>query len=223
VAEDPETAGFRYGDRSGIPDIRILPGGTDMTGSNREPRGKTGRQGALLPALAGAIVLAVLLIAPAAAAVTGKIAFASYPTGWEIYIMNQDGSGLSRLTNNTVNDYDPAWSPNGTKIAFSSRRDGNDEIYVMNRDGSDQTRLTDDPAWDQDPDWSPNGTRIAFESTRDGGRTQIFVMDADGSNVTRLTLPSDGWDINPSWSPNGTKIAFTSSRDGYYNMGIVPI
>ena len=58
--------------------------------------------------------------------------------------MNPDGSGQTNLTNNTAGDFDPAWSADGTKIAFSSDRDGNREIYVMNADGSGQTRCTND-------------------------------------------------------------------------------
>jgi Tol biopolymer transport system component len=69
--------------------------------------------------------------------------------------MNADGSGLKRLTNNDASDRQPAWSPDGTKIAFNSERDGNREIYVMNADGSGLTRLTNNDASDWDPAWSP--------------------------------------------------------------------
>ncbi len=73
----------------------------------------------------------------------------------EIYAMNVDGSGLTRLTDNLATDSGPAWSPDGTRIAFGSTRDGNNEIYVMNADGSGQTRLTNNPAGDFIPAWSP--------------------------------------------------------------------
>jgi Tol biopolymer transport system component len=68
--------------------------------------------------------------------------------------MNLDGSGLSQLTNNSSNDNRAFFSPDGTKIAFTSNRDGNEEIYTMNTDGSNQTKLTSNAAIDQTPSWS---------------------------------------------------------------------
>jgi len=67
--------------------------------------------------------------------------------------MNADGSGQTRLTYNMATDQSPDWSPDGSKIAFYSNRDGNYEIYVMNADGSGQTRLTSNTAIDEEPDW----------------------------------------------------------------------
>jgi len=99
-----------------------------------------------------------------------------------------------------------------TRIAFVSRRDGNDKIYVMNVDGTNLIRLTNDSAIASVPDWSPDGTKIAFASNRDGN-WEIYVMDADGGNQTRITNhPAN--DDQPSWSPDGRRIAFRSDRDG---------
>ena len=89
--------------------------------------------------------------------------------------------------------FDPAWSPDGQKIAFTSNRDGggNDwDIYVMNADGSDIARLTDG-AGNEYPAWSPDGQKIAFVSDR-GGDSDIYVMNADGSDISRLTDNSAG-------------------------------
>ncbi|UCE06399.1 MAG: PD40 domain-containing protein, partial [bacterium] len=71
----------------------------------------------------------------------------------EIYVINPDGSGQTRLTNNY--ELSPSWSPDGKKIVFTSRRDGNAEIYVMNADGSEQTRLTNNIFLDSGPSWKP--------------------------------------------------------------------
>jgi hypothetical protein len=157
---------------------------------------------------------------PSAPAARGRIAFASDRDGnFEIYVMNADGSGVTRLTNNPADDRFPSWSPDGKRIAFTSDRDGNREIYVMNADGSGVTRLTNSPAPDGVPSWSPDGKRIAFDSERDGNR-EIYVMNADGSGVTRLTN-NPSIDGGPSWSPDGRRIAFASDRDGNFEIYVM--
>ena len=130
----------------------------------------------------------------------------------EIYVINSNGSGATRLTTNPAIDMAPAWSPDGAKIAFHSYRDGAAEIYVMNADGSSPARLTSNSAEDYVPAWSPDGTRIAFTSHRDGNG-EIYVMNADGTSPVRLTN-HDAFDSEPAWSPDGRKIAFISDRDG---------
>ncbi len=146
---------------------------------------------------------------------TDKIAFYSLRDGnREIYTMNADGSQQARLTTDPASDRSPAWSPDGTRIAFVSERDaGLPRIYVMNADGSGPTRLTSGFGNDDSPSWSPDGSRIVFASTRDG-RNKIYVMNADGSNVVRLTDTPNADDVVPAYSPDGTRIAFYSNRDG---------
>ena len=105
----------------------------------------------------------------------------------------------------------PAWSPDGTKIAFHSYRDRNWEIYVMNADGSQQTRLTHNPGEDTYPTWSPDGSRLVFNSAT-VGFTDIYVINVDGTELTQLTSdPAPEYD--PSWSPDGSLIAFTRAVD----------
>jgi Tol biopolymer transport system component len=136
-------------------------------------------------------------------------------TNYEVYVMNSDGSGRTNITNRPLSDdYNPDWSPDRRKIAFTSTRDdGNFEIYIMNADGTQQVNISNDPGYDANPAWSPDGSKIAFVSNRNGADTEIYVMDADGGNVTRLTQdPAD--DMAPVWSPDGSKIAFVSNRDG---------
>ena len=141
-----------------------------------------------------------------------RVAFASIRDGnWEIYAVNADGSGLTRLTNNDALDWQPVWSPDGRRVAFVSEQDGNEEIYAARADGSELTRLTNNEADDWQPVWSPDGRRIAFVSDRDGN-DEIYAMNADGSEMTRLTHnPTGDWD--PAWSPDGRRIAFASDRD----------
>ena len=105
----------------------------------------------------------------------------------------------------------PSFSPDGTRIAFTSFRDGNGEIYVMNADGSAERRLTRNAAHDDHAAWSPDGRRIAFASTRDDNH-DIYVMNADGSEQRQLTNHPNN-DYSPTWSPDGTRIAWRSDRD----------
>ena len=99
--------------------------------------------------------------------------------------MNANGTGVHQLTDNDDGDWNPAWSPNGNKIAFDSDRDGDEEIFVMNANGTGVHQLTDNDDYDMSPVWSPNGNKIAFTSDRYGD-WEIFVMNADGSNVVSL-------------------------------------
>jgi len=123
-------------------------------------------------------------------------------------------STLIRLTNNNAVDGGPVWSPDGSRIAFYSNRDGKNEIYVMDADGSNVKRLTNNLSDDNGPKWSPDGRKILFESDRDGNR-EVYVMDADGGNQTRLTR-NNAIDSATSWSPDGSQIAFASNRDNSY-------
>jgi uncharacterized protein len=135
--------------------------------------------------------------------------------GWDFYAGDADifvidplGGNVRNLTRNAGNDFSPEWSPDGSRIAFRTDRDGNHEIYVMEADGSDAVNLTRTPdAEERSPAWSPDGTQIAFSSNRQGDR-DIYVMAADGSDVARLAVP--GLQEYPTWSPDGAEIAMTS-------------
>lgn len=130
----------------------------------------------------------------------------------ELWLVNSTGIGATRLTFNAALDEDPAWSPDGARLAFTSDRDGNQEVYVMNADGSNPQRLTSSPGVDAQPAWSPDGTRIAFMSARSGD-AEIYVMNADGSDPVRLTT-TPGPDLDPTWSPDSRRLAFSSARGG---------
>jgi len=124
----------------------------------------------------------------------------------EIFVVNADGTGGTRLTFNSTNRGPafPTWSPDGSKIAFQN--DFDRRIYVMNSDGTAVTPLTAGP--DFTPSWSPDGANIVFSSLRDGGEAEIYVMNANGTGQTRLTN-NDRPEFDPSWSPDGSKILYS--------------
>jgi Tol biopolymer transport system component/regulator of sirC expression with transglutaminase-like and TPR domain len=143
----------------------------------------------------------------------GKMAFVSRRDGnEEIYVMKADGSDQTRLTDHPFDDWRPAWSPDGRRIAFTSIREDDiaNQIYVMDADGSNVVKLSNNLGDDRDPAWALDGTGIAFVSRRDGN-PEIYVMNENGGNQTRLTENAAD-DLHPSWSPDGTKIAFQSNR-----------
>jgi Tol biopolymer transport system component len=108
-----------------------------------------------------------------------------------------------------------SWSPDGSRIGYSSMQDGKWNVYVMGTDGSQPIKLTNDPNVNNyGAAWSPDSKQIAF-GARHGkdSKTDIYVMNADGSNVRQLTSDPAN-DSSPAWSPDGKHIAFISDRDG---------
>ena len=148
------------------------------------------------------------------------IIFASDRDGdYELYTIKPDGSGLRQLTDNDVTDVQPAYSPDGKRIAFASRLGGGTtQIYVMSADGSGAVAVTADPsALHGQPSWSPDGRRLAFVKRPVSGTAPagLFVANADGTDLRRLT---DGdLDFGPAWSPGGDRIAFSTLR---FELGI---
>jgi Ca2+-binding RTX toxin-like protein len=126
-----------------------------------------------------------------------------------------DGSGMTTISAGPGKDLDPAFSPDGARIAFESTRTGGGDIYVMNADGTGVVQLTSDPGEDAQPTWSPNGTQIAF--TRCGSTScNIWAMTSAGANQHQVTNGPGNADLetDPAWSPGGHWIAFRAILAG---------
>ena len=152
----------------------------------------------------------------------------------DIYVVNADGSGETRLTHGSDLNLFPAWSPDGTRIVFETTRDGNPEIYVMDADGFNQTNLTQYADVDLWPSWSPDGTKIVFYRVRhldlvpltseDAAAPravftnfEIYVMNADGTGQTDISS-NLAKDTYPLWSPDGGKILFHTYRNSQWEL-----
>jgi len=136
--------------------------------------------------------------------------------------MADDGSDAIALTQAPGSHTLPKWSPDGSRIVFTSSRNGQTEIYTMKVDGTNPTRLTDDPRSDTMPAWSPDGERIVWAAERAGGGTpnfEIFTMKVDGTDIQQLTT-NDALDFSADRSPGGGSIVFSSDRDGAQEMTI---
>jgi TolB protein len=145
----------------------------------------------------------------------------------EICVMNADGSGQVRLTQNNwpaqrVYDGVPSWSPDGTKIVFDQYLNRRDDLYVVNVDGTGLHQLTSG-SFDENAAWSPDGSQIAFDGFDTATKSeQIFVVNADGTNRRRLTSTRTLSNLRPTWSPDGSSIAYVQQQPfGRYHIHVM--
>lgn len=151
---------------------------------------------------------------------SGQIAYASDLSGNpQIWLMNADGTASEQLTDLPEGACQPAWSPEGDRLAFISPCEGDQEIYqgaaiwIKSVDDTDQFALPSVPGGDFDPSWSPDGTKIIFTSLRDFNRAQIYEYNLVDETVRSLSANTVR-DSQPVWSPDGSQIAFVTTRRG---------
>lgn len=137
----------------------------------------------------------------------------------DIYLMNADGSNITRLTDWKSNELTRSgWSPDGTRIAFNSDRDGNDEIYVMNVEPLKPKPVAgDDAANLQTPSYSPDGRFIAYSAEFEDKTGEIRIRDLEGGK-DRVLLKTSSAANYPRWSPDGGWIAFHQEVEGKWDV-----
>jgi len=142
----------------------------------------------------------------------------------EVFLMNEDGSGLIQLTNFPEGACQPSWSPDGMRLVFISPCKDNkvyykgSSMFVINIDGSGLQSLPTVPGGDYDPAWSPDGKHIAFTSLRETGLQQIFILSLDDFSVTGLLDRDLKDNSQPAWSPDGSQIAYLGPRAQIWAM-----
>jgi uncharacterized protein YjdB len=155
--------------------------------------------------------------------VVGEIVVASSRGGagkFQLYAAERANlAQLAKISTDSGTATEPAFSPDGARIAFVSTRDGNPEVYVMNADGTTATRLTNDPQADGRPTFTPDGQTILFHSARTAGKQQIWSVNVDGTGLTQLTR--DSVNFAPTVSPDGQTVAYVSIRDKTYDIWLM--
>ncbi len=137
----------------------------------------------------------------------------SFEGDQNIYLIKPDGSIARRITNSKGIDVSPSFSPDGSKMAFVSSRNGAPQIFIQDVQSGETKRLTFNGKYNTQPSWSPTGDKIAYSTMQSKGEIDLFVINPDGSGLQQLTRKS-GENEHPSWSPDGGMIVFSSSRQG---------
>lgn len=163
---------------------------------------------------------------PAVLQARGSLAYVVRETGQQdIWLVNIGGERTAiRLTNDPADDRDPKWSPDGRRLAFASRRDGNWDIYVYDLSTGSITRMTFGLEFEAGPAWSPDGQWLVYESYR-GQNLDIYAMPIDGSVPPQRLTDHPAPDFSPAWSPidGGRQIAYVSWQDGNQDIYIFPL
>ena len=137
---------------------------------------------------------------------TNRIAYQEFWHDTFLFVVDVTTGERRQLTSHTKENYGARFSPDGTTIAYASRRTGNFEIFLHHLDGRPETQVTDDPSQDELPDWSPDGRQVIFTSSRQGNQPRLFIANSDGGGSRVLVgQPVSG---AGRWSPDGNRIAY---------------
>ena len=142
-----------------------------------------------------------------------------------LYLINADGSGLKQLTLSPGSDFEPAWSPDGERIAFTSVRGGFRQIYSLDVESLEVTLLTNTTSSieSSQASWSPDGSKIAYMVKRVGAY-QVWSMNEDGQEAVQLTQSGqEVWDYLPNWSPDGRTLFFNQRRLGAFRPWLMQL
>jgi len=163
--------------------------------------------------------LGSIVLSPAWDPGARRIAFTSFHRGPpQLSALHLDDGRLTTLWSGRTPSA-PAYTRDGTRLAFSATDAGDAEIYVARADGTEARRLTYHPGIDTAPSWASSGERLVFTSDRTG-RPELFLMDADGANLTQLTFGGE-WNDSPDWSPRGDRIVYASMIDGRFELALI--
>lgn len=155
--------------------------------------------------------------------IPGMMVFSISEAGYyHLFAFHPELLPLTRLTNGTWDDKDPAISPDGKQIAYSSHRDGQWDIFTLDLETGIITKITDDKHYDGAPAWGPQGKWIAYESYNDGN-LDIYLKTVDLSMEALRVTYDRAEDTSPTWHINGTLIAFTSNRTGDEDIWLADI
>jgi hypothetical protein len=149
-----------------------------------------------------------------------------YP-GSSLWLIDVDPTGMTseprQLRTAPGGDYDPAWDPNGNRIAFTSLRTNRPQIFTMDLDGENVKNLNDNLAYNRLPEWSPTGDRIIFASSQ-SGITELWIMPAQGGDAVKFSSGDTQRDTNAAWSPDGSLILYQRvvDVDGLSRLVVAP-